>query len=67
MYIVHAYIILRQYSTLQLTIHKQQHDGGTVELEACLKDINSWCVSKKLVLNDRKTELIDLHIHSKFS
>lgn len=52
---------------LYTTIHKQQRDGGTVDLEACFKDINSWCVSNKLVLNDRKTELIDLHIHSKFS
>lgn len=46
--------------------HKQQHDGGTVDLEACLKDIKSWCVSNKLVLKDRKTE-IDLLIYSKFS
>ena len=49
---------------LYFIIDKQQHDAGTVDLEVCLKDIKSWCVSNKLVLNDGKTEI--LHIHSKF-
>lgn len=49
---------------LYIIVDKQQHDTGTVDLEASLKDIKSWCVSNKLVLDDGKTEI--LHIHSKF-
>ncbi|XP_068672704.1 uncharacterized protein [Montipora foliosa] len=48
-----------------IIIDKQQHDAGTVDLDACLQDIKSWCVRHNLVLNDGKTEI--LQIHSKFS
>ena len=58
-------IIYADDTQIYIIIDKQQHDDGTVDLEPCLKDFMSWCVSNKLVLNDGKTQI--LHIHSTFS
>ena len=33
---------------LYIIIDKQQHETGTFGLEACVKDIKSWCVSNKM-------------------
>ena len=53
--------------TLNCTLLLKKSDGNKALplLEKCLTDIKTWSAANKLILNDRKTEV--LHIHSKFS
>ncbi len=48
-----------------LTFDPKDRDQAIKTVEICLDDIKSWCVTNKLVLNGKKTEL--LHFTSKFS
>ena len=50
---------------LYTIIKKSDGNKALPLLEKCLTDIKTWSAANKLILNDRKTEV--LHIHSKFS
>ena len=57
-------VVYADDTQLYLTFKPQDLDNAIKKIEACIRDIRSWCTSNNLVLNDGKTELI--HFKSKF-
>jgi len=49
---------------IYISSHPADKDEFMLKLEACIHDIQSWCIHNKLKLNDSKTEI--LHISSRF-
>ncbi|XP_072050218.1 uncharacterized protein [Amphiura filiformis] len=57
-------VVYADDTQLYLTFEPEECDAVLKKMEACISDIKSWCSSNKLVLNDKKTEL--LHFSSQF-
>ena len=57
-------VVYADDTQLYLTFDPEDCDVALKKMEACIADIRSWCSSNKLVLNDKKTEL--LHFSSQF-
>ena len=57
-------VVYADDTQLYLTFDPEDCDAALKKMEACIADVRSWCSSNKLVLNDKKTEL--LHFSSQF-
>ena len=57
-------VIYADDTQLFLTFSPEDRQQAIKKIEACITDIRSWCSINKLVLNDKKTELI--YCSSKF-
>ena len=57
-------VVYADDTQLYLTFNPTELDNAIKRIEACIRDVRTWCNSNKLVLNDSKTEII--HFTSKF-
>ena len=46
---------------LYLVMKSTHHSSAINKLEACIADVRSWAIQNKLMLNDAKTEVLNIH------
>ncbi len=66
--IIHSYgvstMVYADDTQLYLSFKPRDRDNAVKTMEKCIESVKSWAVHNKLVLNDKKTELV--HFTSKF-
>jgi hypothetical protein len=59
------YVVYADDTQLYLSFNPKDRESALYRMKTCIAEIRSWCAANKLVLNDKKTELI--HFSSQFN